>query len=468
MKLPHRFVIGGAVGVGMMTLLVAAVVFVPVAMESMYLRDLASQDEARRRAAAESLGSLRSRRAVPMLIDLLPERQSDRHHDPTHYAHRALVRIGAPAIPALVDRLDGAIDEHDVAHVLVAIGLPAIPALVEKLRRGTRKTRNAAAGILGRIGEPSGHLVALLKEGDPEILEHALEALAMMGPGASSAAPEIAALAAHESQHVRLEAMNALEKIGTSGVIMASGIGGELCDPDPRIRARAVFALGKVAYPANSLPKLLQALDDPHHHVRCSAEWVLGRLGRAAREAVPRLVQILDRCTDHSEYVATVDALRSLEAGEEAVPAIARVLRGELLADMDSSVRESAAATLGSFGYNSGAAIGALSAALKDSVPRVRFRAVVALHLLRAVESVPALIELLAESRGDLQISSMIITAFSEMGSEAAQAALPLLKEIAKDEEAPARMEAESLLERWRQESQAPARRASLPRDADR
>lgn len=71
-------------------------------------------------------------------------------------AARALVKIGKPAVPALIDALRD--DERAVwmlaATALVKIGKPAVPALLMALQHDEEAVRIMVSGILVQIGTP--------------------------------------------------------------------------------------------------------------------------------------------------------------------------------------------------------------------------------------------------------------------------------------------------------------------------
>src|SRR5262245_31143568 len=73
-----------------------------------YLWKLESRDEAERSRAADRLGELRSAWAVPRLVEILRTQESEaprsRDSQPNVYED-ALVRIGAPAVPALLGNI---------------------------------------------------------------------------------------------------------------------------------------------------------------------------------------------------------------------------------------------------------------------------------------------------------------------------------------------------------------------------
>ncbi|UCD15455.1 MAG: HEAT repeat domain-containing protein, partial [Candidatus Omnitrophota bacterium] len=98
-------------------------------------------------------------------------------------AYELLGKIGGRiAALALVEMLIGS--DGDAAYdTLVKIGKPAVPALVAKLSDGDRNVRRVACELLGEIGDKSAvpALVERLSDGDVYVREAAYGALARMG-----------------------------------------------------------------------------------------------------------------------------------------------------------------------------------------------------------------------------------------------------------------------------------------------
>lgn len=85
----------------------------------------------------------------------------------------ALVAIGEPAVPALIDELDGSWPYEvytSASGVLARIGEPAIPALIEALDDKELLTRHGAINALGKMGKSADPAVpALIKRLDDKI-----------------------------------------------------------------------------------------------------------------------------------------------------------------------------------------------------------------------------------------------------------------------------------------------------------
>jgi len=113
------------------------------------------------------------------------------------------VSRGIEAVPALVWVLD---DQYlplvaDVIDALVRIGPPAVPALLEGLQHKDWWAREAAARALGRIGSPRAvvPLIERLSDRSYNVREASIRALGALGD--PRAVPYVAALARHDSHH---------------------------------------------------------------------------------------------------------------------------------------------------------------------------------------------------------------------------------------------------------------------------
>ncbi|QEH37033.1 putative lyase [Aquisphaera giovannonii] len=118
-----------------------------------------------------------------------------------------------------------------------------------------------------------------------------------------------------------------------------------LQDPNRRVRTGVVYALSALPNEAAvTVPMLIDRLGDPAPLVRLAAATVLGRLGPAARDAVPALLAHVDDVGDGSDLMLTLPrhATSSIAAirPEEASRAYARLI--DLLVDPRPHVRRAA------------------------------------------------------------------------------------------------------------------------------
>jgi len=230
------------------------------------IRALRDREEGVRTAAAKALGSLgrAASDAVPHLVEALKGKEA---RCPRTYAVEALLRIdpsyGEVAVPYLIQQLDGGDPYRRMASATLAeIGPPAVPALVRALRdeRHRRRVSPWAARALGKMGAAALAAVPVLKQ----------------------------ALHKDELHATRLSAAIALWRIDRSHEPIVIPVLVEELDGGPWERA-AARALAEIGPPA--VPALAGTLDDVTQSVeaRIAAADTLGRIGPAARSAVPTL-----------------------------------------------------------------------------------------------------------------------------------------------------------------------------------
>ena len=212
-------------------------------------------------------------------------------------------------------------------------------------------------------------------------------------------------------------------RLGNSTEIQTRLALAELHDPDRDVRVRAMSMLVARGDPARTVAALTQLLGESDAHVRQNAVWNLGRMGPAARPAVPALVAMLRNTALHEihrlDVVATLlkieprdtatteavidfcvaaarhptrddvraGAIRNLgevgPANDKVVPALIEALQHN-----DSFTREMAAEAVGVIGPRASVAVPALIAELQHGSSRASD----ALVRIGAA-SVPALIE---------------------------------------------------------------------------
>ncbi|MBN2453282.1 MAG: HEAT repeat domain-containing protein, partial [Candidatus Omnitrophica bacterium] len=143
----------------------------------------------------------------------------------------------------------------------------AVPELIKALGDKNDDVRKNAAEALGRIGQAAKDavpaLVKALGDKNDVVRKNAAETLGRIGPDAKDAVPEL---------------IQAVDDIGNA----------------------AAEAIGKIGLPA--VPALIQALKDKNYFIRDEAAEILGRIGPAAKAAVPAIIQyMLNRCPVEDE-----------------------------------------------------------------------------------------------------------------------------------------------------------------------
>jgi len=159
-------------------------------------------------------------------VEKLIEQLSDSDLVTTNRAMNALVKIGAPAVPALIAlmKMDNeALNDKDEAkevraNIVLALGqikdIRAIPALFESLMHGSSWVQGRAAGALAKIGKPAiPALLKALKNGDNNIRCYAAWA-GLSQIKDASAVPALVKVFGDKVADARLAAAEALGKFG--------------------------------------------------------------------------------------------------------------------------------------------------------------------------------------------------------------------------------------------------------------
>jgi HEAT repeat protein/beta-lactamase regulating signal transducer with metallopeptidase domain len=245
---------------------------------------LKDSDAGVRRAAASSLGRLKSRRAVSALTALL----SDRNREVRSAAVEALANIDdASAVPALLRSLS---DEWaDVRmHALEGLGkfrddlrANQVTAL---LKDANPNVRLKAAELLGEIGDSSAadDLLPLLRDANANVRHESVHALTHLK--ARSAGPAILPLLRDPDSNVRGAALEALGELKVT--VSERELTPLLEDVDPNVRSRAVEYIKDSPAPSY-IPVLRKMLEDANGGVREQAVDALAEMrDPAARVAL--------------------------------------------------------------------------------------------------------------------------------------------------------------------------------------
>jgi HEAT repeat protein len=262
------------------------------------MRDLRHRSRVRRARAAQVLGDLELKAAVPELSRLL----DDRHDEVRVVAVRALGRIGDPAAAW---RLIASLDRPDplpsllVTHTLVQLGADAEITLSAALDHPQARVRVVCLDALGLLG-------------------------------ATGAVTRIARVLGDDaSLDVRVAAAASLGRLGTRSAL--DPLIGALAPARPTtLRAAAARALGDLGAPT-AVPHLEALLDDDTFRIAHEAAHALRRLGPTGLDALRRVV---DRDTGsdraagngaHAEPSSSAaharEALALAEVGAAPVPA---------------------------------------------------------------------------------------------------------------------------------------------------
>ncbi len=363
-----------------------------------------------RTRAAGALGRMgpEARQAVPQLI----QATQDKDIEVAQRAVWALGRVGSAAddtVSALIRAL-GDTDRLELrrwaVNALVRIGPPALPQLVETLKTPLSYNRYRAPAALKTI---------------PPICQ----ALAKMGPAASEATPALIRLLGHSNWGVRYGAAEAIAAIGPANKQVALVLVRALRD-DPEnpyqqtVCLHAVAGLGRIGPVSEEvLPALIQALSDKRDRVRVHVTKALVQIGPPA---VPALVQALP---DKNVWVGKSILKILLEIGPPATPQLIAVLKGK-----DSRVRAAAAKALGQLGPAAKDAAPELTRTLKDQDDELRRSAAEALGRIgpAAKDAVPELIKILKGE--DVKLRKTAAEALGRIGPAAENSVPELIKAL--------------------------------------
>lgn len=305
-----------------------------------------------RRLAAESLGTIKSRSAIPSLVHSLADTEEVRRA-----AIAALGNIGGTeACEALVANIAAAGDEllPEIARALAPCGETARAALISSLAKNSPEFRSQVAAVLDLLSwqpdDIGGQIRYFVAKGDWDQI-------------ASLGLPALECLIVSFDDEVAENRSEVARIIGHLGEPARPPLEAGLSDKNPFVREGCVLALGYLG--KKSEKNIIMLLRDPDAAVRLAAAGALERIGWKPRnEAAAVLYSLAKKSWDdvlaHKKY---------------AVPALVRVL-----GDKDFDVQAGAIRALGKTRDN---------------------------------RAVPYLL-LLAEKSGDIRIVQSVIAACSE------------------------------------------------------
>jgi HEAT repeat protein len=206
-------------------------------------------------------------------------------------------------IPSLIDQLSTE-DSYPAQRTLVRIGKPAVPALVRALESAKDYVPELAAECLGAIGDASA-ADALMKKyrapGGSDSIATA-EAIGLLGTRTCLDAL-LAELVAADSDESLYAASAGVQRYG----VKAFDVVAPLLDKEPKENAEIeILALLSLLDEKRATPHLLRALDDPVATIRMAACTELGY--NRTREAAPRIARLLKDASAEVR-ISAIDAL---------------------------------------------------------------------------------------------------------------------------------------------------------------
>jgi HEAT repeat protein len=287
----------------------------------------------------------------------------------------ALVKIGAPAVPLLIDALD---DENAYPFALQALGrlgpvaLPAAPALLDRIRQhgnGGHEVpvlSNMGPGVIPILAKTVTDESEAVRAGVTNVLTLLAYTAAKNGDADNARALSdlLVVLLRDRNAAVRSMAVCGVTYGWNARPDTASLLIDRLGDEAPAVRGSAAMFLARVPGDASAVvAALVRALDDPFPWVGFDAANSIRQLGDRAGSA---RLQLLEFAKKHPEWSGTIAdvGVETLQAG---------------LKSDDAGVRRIAAAQLAGMGTSAAPAATALLVAVDDADPAVRASALDAL-----------------------------------------------------------------------------------------
>ncbi len=173
-----------------------------------------------------------------------------KYRDMVELAIDAIAKIGAPAVPPLIDKLDtqSARDRLTIISILTKIGSPAVPKLVEALGRPSWLVVQRVCWALGDIKD-------------------------------SVAIEPLKKVSVHPNWQVREYSVRAMGNIGSAKGLPT--VLNAFSDSVGAVRKAAVFASGQIKH-NDAIPKLVEALGDDFYGARFAAMEALVLLDTSA------------------------------------------------------------------------------------------------------------------------------------------------------------------------------------------
>jgi HEAT repeat protein len=276
----------------------------------------------------------------------------------------AIGELGPKAVAA-VPKLKMIIGRNDLAHQSYAGG--GFEGTIAAVKIGAAE---ALVVVSPHTGEGISAFLTLLKQGDNYVKETAIERLGRLGAKAAAAVPALAAIARDATSIHRYAAVKGLSRIDRQHETILPALIGLLNDPRPRPEdfdeeVEIITTLGLMGLKAlPAVPSLVRVLEDKNEAKRDGggpaerAARALGRIGPAARDAIPALLKAMR--TEHYVRISAAKALVSMgTAAKPAVPDLIPLLESR-------ETRPWAGRILGAIGPDARAAVPALVEALKD------------------------------------------------------------------------------------------------------
>jgi HEAT repeat protein len=331
-----------------------------------------------------------------------------------------------------IGQLADATKRERAAQELVRMGAHAVPALIEALQTRDENLIPLYQQILARIPSATPALIKLLREAHPILRGRVAEIFGISKDHA--AIPTLLDALQGEYYTVRSRAAQALGKIGDRTAMQP--LLSALKDKDDEVRSGACLGLGLFRDPSTFDDITNVLLDDPKIEVRQAAARALGDTQHAA--ALPYLMEALhDSFWWYEREYAAGDLLSAIEKmgttavgpliealgdKEGTVRKFAAILLGKLgdpraieplgmtLYDMHHEVGRASAESLAKFGAP---AVDVLIAALSHPEMWIRIHAVLALSKIKDGRVAPVLLQMLNDP--EREVKKQVIQSLGEL-----------------------------------------------------
>jgi len=308
-------------------------------------------------------------------------------------------------------------ERQQAEAALRTLGSNAVPSLCRALLRPDSRFRTLGERV-ARRGPTAfrGWIYRTLLAPDPNTIRMAAaQGLAVLGPGAATAIPDLVSGMFSQNPSIAWQASQALARIGPAAV-----------------------------------PALIPLLDETDPAVRLQATAALGQIGRAASPALPALIAALET-TNQALCNATLQALTRIWTNPVAP-------YSNLLFALHGPAREAAARAVRQFNFPSRAMQPGLVAMLNEAAPSARQTAVQALGTLPGWTRSTFEGLLRARADSDAGVRTNALAVFANPSSHLRAPAPGTLAEMLAEPAAEFRVEAALALGRW-----GPAAAAAVP-----
>ena len=191
-----------------------------------------------------------------------------------------------------------------VRRIIVAVMTGSLPdeyrddaaaILLEALHADDEELRAMAIVGLNELGETSGKvvpaLIGALKDSCEHVRKRATRTLGDFAENSIGCLPALIDTLRDSHGSVRLEAMASLGRMGSRAAAAIKFLIPLLCHEDSRVRSIAGSTLKKIG--SDSIPHLLEAINDPDAIVRERAAYLLGKFKPREDHVVEALLEAL-------------------------------------------------------------------------------------------------------------------------------------------------------------------------------